>query len=227
MDTSIALDRAGFPMIRIEALNAHIHWLPVTKIQFEYFLWSTRQTGLDQAWMDRVYQFNPRETPAKLGGTNYWRAFITGVAPAEAMAYAEWCQASSEEGDYSIPTTEEWQTAWKAMRETETIELASKLSGKVTDRTLLLLQNVGKSHPMAKNRADQMLFDQGVIEWVGTAQRAGGGAGWGGHGQTHPSFYSSGKFLERSYPIRSIPSGPSDANGRMPFFGFRLLRRES
>jgi len=30
-------DKTGFPMVRVDEVNAYVHWLPVTKIQFETF----------------------------------------------------------------------------------------------------------------------------------------------------------------------------------------------
>ncbi|MBM3881112.1 MAG: hypothetical protein FJ387_15550 [Verrucomicrobia bacterium] len=225
---TLELDRANFPMIWVESLQAYLHWIPVTKIQFEYFLWESSFSRLDQEWLDRVYKLNPRVTPKKIGKGNYWRAFLTGVAPVEAEQYATWCGEAADGLQYSLPTAEEWQKAYREMqgRPCHPLEQDQAAWGRLSDRVQTLLTQLRLSLSAPKHLADQMLFDGGVLEWVSTAAHADADSGWGGYGQTNRSFEFTGMYLNRLFPVKSVPKGPDDNAGRAPYNGFRLLRRE-
>ena len=59
-------DPVGFPMIWIEEIGAFMHWLPVTKIQFEKFVASSSGGFFDDAWYRRILDLNPRVATAKI-----------------------------------------------------------------------------------------------------------------------------------------------------------------
>ena len=92
----LILDRTGFPMIWVECLRAHIHFLPVTKIQFEYFLCDCEESRYDSDFYLKMLEKNPRETPGQLTPDTYCRAFATGVSPDASQAFMRW---SGEERD--------------------------------------------------------------------------------------------------------------------------------
>lgn len=223
MKEHIEFDRANFPMVWVESLEAYIHLLPVTKIQFEYFLWDSKQANLDQAWLDRIYTMNERITPKRVNKGNYWRAFFTGIAPSEAELFAAWCADSDEDTEYRLPSSEEWRKAYKEMQNQPAIPLDDPRLGRLAERTKTLLkQLVGSLPETPETLAEQMLFDGGVLEWVN-----GEGSyptDYVGHGQTNRSWDYSGQVLSRPYQPRTIPKGPTDMEGRASYFGFRLLR---
>ena len=64
MNAKFILDKAGFPMIWVDKpLSAYIHWLPVTKIQFELFMCDSPSSDLSDAWYREVLSLNPRVSP--------------------------------------------------------------------------------------------------------------------------------------------------------------------
>lgn len=226
---NIVFDRANFPMIWVEGLQAHIHWLPVTKIQFEYFLWDATHSSLDQAWVDRVYNLNPRVTPKKIHKGNYWRAFITGVAPVEAEMFAAWCGDSGDHSEYSIPKADEWQTAYKEMQGQACEELNVDTFSRSPDRVKTLLRKIEASLPQRRHRADQMLFERGVLEWVSTPGNDEMNQNYSAYGQTNLGWEgaNSGPWLNRLFDVRHVPMSPDDDAGRAAYYGFRLLRRQT
>src|SRR3954470_13935987 len=106
MEIKIHKDRVGFPMLQVEP-DLYLHWLPITKIQFEYFLSDAYDRSFDIRWYEEVLGLNPRVTPAKISPANYWNAFLSGVLPAEAKRFAFWC------GDgFRLPSAREWARAY-------------------------------------------------------------------------------------------------------------------
>lgn len=225
----IEFDRAGFPMIYLDSVKAHLHWLPVTKIQFEYFLFEAGSSGLDQAWLDRLYQLNGRISPRKIGKGNYWRALMTGIAPVEAALYADWCSESDEGSEYRLPKAEQWQKAYEEARDRECLDWTQWSETdhpRIPDRAKTLFRQIRESLPVGEARklADQMLFDGGVLEWVNAESETKASSEWGAYGQTNRSFVVSGMYLTRLFPVRTVPKSPEDQAGRAPYYGFRLLR---
>lgn len=226
MNKPVTYDRARFPMIWVESVQAHLHFLPVTKIQFEYFLWDSASSSLDQAWLDRMYKLNPRVSPRQVDPRNYWRAFMTGVAPIEAEMYAQWCAGPEEEVRYSLPTAADWQKAYKELQERDANTWDPACLEQSPARAQTLFSQLLACPARRTKLADLMFFDGGVLEWVDTTGERSFGGEWGGYGQTHRNFVSSGPCLNRLFPVKAVPKSPEDNAGRGAYYGFRLLRRE-
>ena len=219
MPLAFDCDRAGFPLLWIEPLGAHLHWLPVTKVQFEVFLCDTDEPGFDAAWYDRLLALNPRLSAADLQHRNYWRGLLTGVLPGEAQRFAAWCGE-----EYALPTLEQWLTAYRTVSALPALprDAIDRLPG-LSERGRLLVQALdsaaagveqGRGRP--RTLAEQMLMRQGALEWV---EETVGSGSWAALGELPSSF----RKMIASPEIPVIP--PQAATVRCEIFGFRLLRR--
>lgn len=215
--------KTGFPMLWIEAIGAYVHWLPVTKVQFEYFLCDVNDRQFDEQWYGTLLDLNGRVSPADVRSINYWQAFLTGVRPSEALRYARW----SGEG-YSLPTLDEWLTMFKSLQAEQPLD-PTKILGQLElnerAETLLKQLEIASLEAFTRlghrlTRAEQMLLRLGVLEWV---ECPGQAVRWGGMGELNPSFHS----LLFS-PEAGQPRCPRDPEGeRARYYGFRLIRRVS
>lgn len=211
-------DRVGFPMVWIEEIGAFMHWLPVTKIQFERFIAATSDPLFDDTWYRRVLELNPRETVSRIGPENYGNAFLTGILPDEACRFAAWCGR-----EYSLPSLEEWQRAYAALTAVPAaaggipglLEGAGDLARLTLAQIESAVVRVSRSG-YERTQAEQMLMRRGVLEWV---EQNGDLMRWRGMGEPAPQF----RML---WSVARGPSIPRDANScRSNAFGFRLIRR--
>jgi len=228
MPNEFVLDRAGGPMIWVEAIQAYLHAVPVTKLQFERFLCDQPGGHFDQKWYDAVLGLDPdrtgRVSPYALKGSNYWQAFLTGIRPDEARVYAQWCE---EEGanEYAIPTQTEWFAVYEALKKEEVRPDLFAERGLTPRMTELLqrLEEIGGKFPAhdaaGRTLAEQLYLRNGVLEWVACKQP--GKPEWGGLGQPGSSFLGTMFNLDRG-----VPNYQRDAlTTRISGYGFRLIRR--
>lgn len=213
------LDRAGWPMLWVEAIQAHVHWLPITKLQAEYFLCSTADSQFDERWYEDLLYLNPRVTPEQIHDNNYWKAFLTGLLPHEARSIAQWCDPQCR-----IPTEDEWLSIYRAMKQIPAQPHVLNLMGSLRPRVQTLLDRVDDvssavtGERSRRTLADQMLMRLGVIEWVDCPGRH---VRWAGLGQPMPRFV--GGFFN---PDRGQPHELLDPEAeRAYYFGLRLIRR--
>lgn len=208
-------DPTGFPMLRVGSFG-YLHWLPVTKIQFEHFLCDARDRAFDAQWYKEILALNPRVAPAKISWNNYWHALMTGVLPAEAQRFAFWC------GDgYRLPTAEEWNGACLALRnepvrDLHELGILRDLSPRARDlviRSEAAAELAASRMGYERRLADQFLMRLGVLEWVTTE------SGWQALGEPFPSFVGNLFAPETGSPI-----SPRQSNERrLAPLGFRLL----
>jgi hypothetical protein len=220
MQMQLLADRSGFPMVWVEAIDAYLHWLPVTKLQFEYFLCDTNDPLFDADWYDQLLALNPRTAVPRIARDNYWQGLISGLMPAEAERFAAWCGER-----YSLPTLAEWQEAYRELQAKPPVasnEVAA-LAG-LGGRGALLLSRVDTAVAEAcaalereRRLADQMLMRLGVLEWV---YETGSEHRWSAMGELPRAFRFLAASPDRG-PVRPIqPTGV-----RAEMFGFRLVRR--
>jgi len=223
----IKLDPTGFPVVWVQSINAYLHWLPVTKIQFEFFLCAEPSAQFDAQWYDDILQLNTRVSPQDITAANYWSAFLSGILPGEAGQFARWCGLG-----YAIPSLDEWRKAYTFLKtqpvQPQAISNALNQPGapRLSDRTQRLINQLETVQHRAwrdvdfnaPNQADQMFMRLGVLEWVESTELLNR---WGGMGQTHQRFH--GGFFT---PDHGQPSRPHDPeNMRLHHYGFRLLWR--
>jgi len=159
---------------------------------------------------------------------------MTGIAPVEVEQFASWCGDGPEEADYSIPTADEWQQAYKEMqgRKWETFEKWDEWNEtalkRSSERAKTLFKKMAEMPASKKNLADLMLFNGGVLEWLRNSDSTKTNIEYTGHGETNRYWEnaSTGNYLRHAFPVKSIPKSPEDDNGRAAYYGFRLLRRE-
>ena len=212
-------DKAGFPMVWVDAIETYVHWLPVTKIQFETFIADQPSPQFDERWYLDILELNPRISPKSVRPNNYWQLFITGINPVEAQAYAEWCGEA-----YKLPTLAEWNQIYQSLNALPTVEAPFiDLEIKDITRTVLeKLEEVGKmlyrERESERTQSIQMLMRWGVVEWVQTELRD---REWGGMGQSNSGLHSIMRPPEQGQP--ELPRNPQ--SDRLDYYGFRLLRR--
>jgi hypothetical protein len=218
-----ATDPAGFPMVWVEAIAAWMHWLPVTKAEFERFLAATGRaaggTGI-AGWYDHLLAMNPPVAPARVHGENYRHALLTGIVPREAQRFAAWLG----EG-FTLPTLDEWLRAWSALSALPADRgLPATLARGLAEpaRTLVLrfenalAASAGRARH-GRTLADQMLLRGGVLEWV---EQPGPPARWVGIGEPSRQARALPVSPERG-PV--VPDRPEAF--RSYLFGCRLIRR--
>ena len=217
--TDVLSDPTGFPMVWCEPLRVFVHWLPVTKIQFEHFLCAAPDAYFDAAWYETALGLNPRVSPRAVSMGNYWQALMTAVTPAEAQRFASWC------GDgYRLPTAGEWTTAYRALRVRPAVDLAgSPLLANREPRTQELLTRLDVAGRQAAARmndspalATQMLLRYGAMEWVRSDNAL---SGWSAKGEPLPDFCAN---LERLEDV-ATPLAADATSQRLPAAGFRLV----
>lgn len=227
----LQLDPLGFPMIWVRGLEAHVHWLPLTCIQFELFLARGGAEELDAGWYAERHERKARLSAREITTDNFWRCLLTGVLPQEAQAVAEWLGPG-----FRLSTSTEWLTLFRAAERVPAQTLDwSTLAPSVSPRCLELLRAFAALPPKGRHAeatqeapdgglpqtlADQMLLRGGLLEWVDTGSL---GQPWGGAGEVHDSLHRQISRLQDG-EVR-IPRRPTER--RIDHFGFRLICKRS
>ncbi len=226
MDTKFILDKAGFPMIWVDKpLSAYIHWLPITKIQFEVFMCDSPSSDFSDTWYREVLALNPRVSPKVVTKKNYWNSLLTGIKPSEAENYANWC--AGDEDEWLLPSLEDWNFAYKALKQLPPLkdpfkDITFDSGAKMAGRVELLLGKfdaiVESLHKEKYSLADQMFMRYGVMEWVQHESR--GQHEWAGMGQPITGLQAILRTPE------SAPQTPKNSTSdRFHYYGFRLIKR--
>lgn len=203
--TQLKVDTTGFPMIWVEPLKCYVNFLPITKIQFEYFLCDrvvSRQ--FDEAWYTERLSANPRISPQQVSFDNFEKAFITGLIPRdETKVFGDWLVG--REYFTTLPEADDWNHIYQHFKDTPEIdtskfENAEGINARSLDllRSLKMISNAGASRRAifddqpassssgSRSLIHQMLMQNGILEWVsqnndwgakGGADRARGGSG--------------------------------------------------
>lgn len=224
-DLQLTVDTTGFPMIYVEPVGFYIHWLPVTKIQLEYFLCSTKLSTYDERWYSEIRHHNERTSPGLISSENYWQAIVTGILPREGRDVAAWMGKA-----YDLPTQTEWLNAYDELKrrgadDQYIDQILQKLDLKTRVQTLLKninhsLKDINFNPRGGRTLADQMLMRMGVMEYVYQDATRGKYAGFG---QTFGRFFGSFESPDNRHPQRL--NAPEEGT-RMRHYGFRLIQRK-
>ena len=216
----LSADSIGYPMIRVESIDATLHWLPITKVQFETFMCSAPSSRFGYEWYKRLLGANDRISPQATRHNNYWKLFMTGLYPSEVQKFASFCGE-----EYDLPSLEEWNSVFDELREQPPISIEDFESVDLNPRARITVKKLEAARSRIRARKDyglasQMFLDQGVVEWVWHEEDPDR---WGGRGQTNKVFHS------RTHPIESRDPVPARApeDQRIRDFGARLVRRTS
>lgn len=213
------IDPAGFPMVWVQAIAAWMHWLPVSKLQFERFLHQARDRRFDAAWYEHLLTLNPPVAPERIRTENYRNALLTGILPGETQRFAAWLGAG-----FTIPTLEQWLRAWASLdalpaERALPASLASGLEEPVRTLVMRIESALAAAAGPGRRRtlADQMLMRWGVLEWV---EETANPARWVGIGEPRRAPRGVRVSPERG-PV--APDRPEAF--RSYLFGCRLIRR--
>jgi hypothetical protein len=222
VSNDFVLDKTGFPMIWVHELNAYIHFLPVTKVQFEYFICDQPRRRFDEDWYNMVIDHNPRVAPQSIDRDNYAQAFMTAIIPDEVRLFTDWCGSN-----YSIPTREQWFTAYTVLEGKSAIAIDDNWIStlELRERAVTVVQRLEREMTMLlpqstdRKLADQMMMRGGIFEWVLDERER---PPWVGMGKPHSSFVPGFFSLERGNPTFRPRNPETD---RLFQIGFRLLKK--
>jgi hypothetical protein len=231
MRDEFVLDPAGGLMVWAPRTGVYVHWLPVTKLQLEFFLCSDPGEAFNDKWYDALRNFEPRKTdrvsPYQVARDNYIHAFVTAILPSESQAYAQWCREQDGKR-YTLPTKDEWLALFDELQTLPAKPLADVTNGRpITPRMrdmLTALDDVSRTfvpdnRQLGRSLAEQMFLRHGLFEWVSC--RDAGQPEWGGFGEPAPGL-GGGLYSPNS---RAPKYNREAMTQRAPEYGFRLMRR--
>jgi len=206
---SFSYDRLGFPMMPLPDLSLEVHLLPVTKIQFERFI-AEADNDFGSNWYKDVLALNARVSYKHFTANNQERLFITGVLPEEALAFARWLGRA-----FDLPTREEWRAIYQAFTDIPISANHLQLKSSAAKPAHIILENLLQDFPINdRTLVELTLMREGLVEWASTPTGT-----WVGLGQPRSTF-----FPNLLNPL-SDEFKPLEADKRLYFFGFRLIRR--
>ncbi len=218
MSLKIKFDSMGFPMVWFSAVGGYVHWLPLTKIQVEYFLSVTNEASFDETWYNRLISLNPRISPGQARASNYGQLFATGILPREGYRVAMWCGRS-----YDLMTAQEWLEVFQeASSQTPLADTRALIaSDQTSERAKTLIEAVERATNGQNNNkrtlAQQMLLQGGTMEYVyETSDRTT----FAGLGEAQRELMSSFRRPDTLEPLRNNTEGT-----RMRHYGLRLIHR--
>ncbi|MDZ4672559.1 MAG: hypothetical protein SH821_16985 [Phototrophicales bacterium] len=205
-------DSTGFPLIYIPTVNAYVHFLPITKIQIEYFMSATTEAMFDESWYTSLLSYSERVSPAQVNKSNFTHLFVTGILPREAQRFASWAGRG-----YSLLTSQEWRAIHDYAASAPPMgDIVAEISqvGALKPRVRAVLEALKKNTSnKIDSLADQMHLTNGILDFVYEDEQ-------------------QNAFVGHGY--RSIVISPTDpqrlANSRegarIKNFGFRLICKE-
>lgn len=162
--------RTHFPVVEVPGQDFALFWLPLTRVQIEYFLADTQDGQFDRSWYDRLQKASPRITAEEIVAQNLPRAFLTHLTFYEARVFSKWYEG------FDLPTAEEWQRAQHVFaQEPAQPSLIEQILAlpKLHPRASLLVQFCEKALPTyqrlgnpARSVAHQMMLSSGILEYV-------------------------------------------------------------
>jgi hypothetical protein len=176
-------DRYGFPTIHIQPANVHVHLLPVTRSQFEFYLADHPSPGMDMQWYDLRLRDHPRVDPGSVDERNYAGLFTTGVLPSEAQLVADMFGAQySSTGVVTLPDLDTWQSIFRHAIATPAVDLSlvranarlSPFAKRILEKLAPVVDRFRRGSD-TPTLADQMFLRHGVNEIV---ERVRGGSNY-------------------------------------------------
>ena len=201
-----SFDRTGFPLIQVPKVDLDVQLLPVTKIQFERFLADPNDFG--DAWYEKILSLNPRISYRRFTEINREQIFITGILPEEALSFAHWMGP-----EYALPTVDEWRAIYSGL-DSITTDPHQLISHCQTDISRSILEAF-ITQLCPSSFLELSLMKEGVVEWVRNQ------GAWVGLGTPRSEFQPNlwNPLMDEVRPVM--------LEERVPYFGFRLVRRNN
>lgn len=208
---TLTLDPLDFPMIGLPKLGLAVHLLPVSKVQFEYFLGEAPdlRQQFDLNAYPQMTAINPRSSWRAATGRSE-RLFVTAILPTEVDAYARWLGR-----DFRMPTDMEWRAidaalAGPAPRETlETLTANARVHPAA--RAIVAAARAANATPLWRELG---LFEHGLLEWVRARD------GYRLHGRVRPELHR----VIHNPQVHDALRLQVDPAPRHKAFGFRLVK---
>lgn len=202
---SLIYDKTEFPLIEIPEMNLFVHALPVTKFQFEKFISESKLSDFTDKWYENILKLNPRISCRKFTEKNYWKLFITGIYPKEAVKFAEYLG-----DDYRIPEVREWRKIYAYFKSLQfkPSHIKDKSNQEILSTTILK----GLEKFSGDDLFSLTLMRKGIAEWVKEDEK------YVGVGKPDANLYENA-WNPLSDVIRQI-----DKNERLYYVGFRLVK---
>jgi hypothetical protein len=200
----LSLDKTNFPLLAVEAVGIEINLLPITKVQFAQFVEETG--GANEQQYQEMVALNPAVSPNQFAIDERERLFVSGILPKEALAFARWLGQ-----DFDLPTVKEWRAIYTALRRTSVPIRDELTTGMPEGPAKSILEKLDTLNP--NSMLDVSLMRHGLVEWVKK------GKSYAGLGVPRPEF--QGNLWDPM--INEIK--PITLTDRVPYFGFRLVRR--
>lgn len=165
-------EKTRFPLISVPGTNYEFAWLPLTKIQVEYFLCQTPDSQFDRSWYQECLKGSPRVTMEQLGFDTVRHVFMGNLLFQEARILSRYWGR-----DFDLPTMEEWRKALVAFDQVEARDDFIEEIVAMPDlhpRARLLLHRVEqilKDEPRPRSRSTrflshQLLMRSGIAEYA-------------------------------------------------------------
>jgi hypothetical protein len=227
----ISLDpKTRFPMLEMPDQNFAITWLPVTKIQIEYFLSETMDSRFDRTWYNRRLKDNARVSWRTLNARNFSQAFITGMTFDEVQALSRWW------GDrFDIPTIAEWQAALHIFDQVvaqenfineivATTDIHPRAGRLIRQLENTLVNNRLQLKSLERKLSHQMLMRSGILEYAYENAQRNSCAACGQPDSVLRASRARGEDLAQDQPTKLRHP---DIGERMGSLGFRLIVRRN
>ena len=188
-------DKTGSPLIGIKKMKLFVHVLPVTKVQFEKFIAEVNLPDFSDEWYENILKLNSRVSYKKFTEENYWKLFITGIYPEEAMKFAEYLG-----NDYRLPDVDEWREIYRYFKYSS---LHFKVKGKPG-----ILKRLEKF--IGNDLFSLTLMEKGIAEWVKEGRK------YVGVGKPDSNFQQSA--------LKPLYDKIDPVGERLSYVGFRLVK---
>jgi hypothetical protein len=158
------VDASGYPLIFVETLEAYVHLFPVTKPQFEKFIASGRQLGLDDEWYEKLRALNPRASYRSSDVLALEQLFMTGISTDEAISFGRWLGR-----DYKLLSAEDWRVCYEWFDERPAPSPPPDVAERMS-RDALAIWHIIEGQWLEQQRQINLrelsLMKQGILEWI-------------------------------------------------------------
>jgi hypothetical protein len=209
--TVISDNKTKFPLLSIPNVPFGVMWLPLTRIQLEFFLSDVNDVRYDSNWYQNVIsKDNPRTSPNRVNNNNLRGVVTTNILLKEIQRIADWF-GHHETQIYDLPTGKQWETIVGMCSELPAISLEN-IPADTDPRARILLQRLQEIN-QPNNLADQMLLGRYISEYVY-------------RDDTRQTCQIVGRTVGGQIDFTSLRS-PHDWEGdRQTRLSFRLIRQE-